>query len=1254
MPSRTSIIPDQLHLNVIRDALLNRPGSGACVMVGSGFSRNAKGIHSSAALPPLWRDIIREMVKQLYTGDDSTEWTGDASSALRIAETFESNFGRTKLHDFLGLQIRDDEFIPGEAHSRLLSLPWRDVFTTNWDTLLERTNPNVGARYALIQHEQQIPQKNHPRIVKLHGSLPAQFPLIVTEEDYRTYPESHPLFVNTVRQAMVETVFCLVGFSGTDPNFREWSGWVRDHLGGAAQKIYLVGCLDLVQQDRAVLQDLNVVPIDIANHPQSSNWPKELRQQYAVEWFLHALESSTNLDEDIDWPSSSDTRSSNIPGYLLPVPGIESGETRNHPVVAVPGTPSFHGEESVDRVRSVIEDWANNRETYPGWLVLPFGRNRSDLSRRTDEWEPHILNALPEIGPVERLKAVREVLWRREILLEPITIEVESAAHNALDAIDCEHKLIDEEEKLKEDWEEIRTVWITVALALLTAARLDCNHQRFDLLLQSLSAFQEDSPEAAHRVSHERCLLALFSMDFESLNRLLDSWEVVDCDPVWMLRKAALLTELNRFDESRPLVQEALTLIQSDSEVTRKISNLSREGWTLGSMLSSSNSREIFRRWDELSSKRCHAWDELDDINRILSPNPSDLGSPAYELGISRTTTTKWSNESYHRMVTAFRAVRISEVTGLPPVNFPESDFPLGVGAATGILKLGAEELITVKPELAIKLALRVFTSEGEKGLQRIVSRFHVATLEDDVVAKLAQASMSAIDFSLPRLIVPGEPVVNQFAIAKIRVACEVLSRLVMRLPQNKLDEVLDLGMRCYRTVPIHYWLGPPTGNLLKRTWEALSKPERTERVFDMLAAPIAGLDGFIIDTMCPDPCRFLSDEDFPPSRTVDSERRLESSLDLSIRGLDGDESSRGRATYRLVLMVRSGLLREDELGTVAKAIWGGSDPILSNSSGSDAPRDWTLYVLPEIEEKQAERSFRQKWLSPERIDQTRDLTFAGNLIEQVGVAISALPDMDMSLDLSEKDERYIATQVENLAAAFCSESLSFSLYIGSQVRHLGPLVSRITFPDAIAVSLFQKAESLIDGPGYPSDAFRLNLAEIRTAIGFGLVPGLIKALPDRTDRMIDWLRVGLASDDEVRVSSAVSAVKIWISDCTLREIVAIPDDLLVMIGVIVASRRSVGVAHALSCAVKVFNEGTNEHRNAIGSLVLSGLRHSDGELKYESNRQNDDLPTLRLLCVQLAKAMSTNGYADDVIIRKWLDEGKKDPFPEVRRAAHS
>ena len=120
------------------------------------------------------------------------------------------------------------------------------------------------------------------------------------------------------------------------------------------------------------------------------------------------------------------------------------------------------------------------------------------------------------------------------------------------------------------------------------------------------------------------------------------------------------------------------------------------------------------------------------------------------------------------------------------------------------ILKPAAEELIAINPELAIKLALRVFTSESDKGLQRIVSRIHVATLQEDVVTELAQTCVNAIEFSLPRLIVPEEFRANDFSIARIRVAAEVLSRLVMRLPPDLLNTVLDLSLRCYRAVPIH------------------------------------------------------------------------------------------------------------------------------------------------------------------------------------------------------------------------------------------------------------------------------------------------------------------------------------------------------------------------------------------------------------------------------------------------------------------
>ena len=102
---------------------------------------------------------------------------------------------------------------------------------------------------------EEIPSAVRPRIVKLHGSFSAHFPLICTEEDYRTYPMRFAPFVNTAQQAMMETVLLLIGFSGDDPNFLHWSGWVRDNLGETAPKIYLAGWLDLSIHRRRMLEN---------------------------------------------------------------------------------------------------------------------------------------------------------------------------------------------------------------------------------------------------------------------------------------------------------------------------------------------------------------------------------------------------------------------------------------------------------------------------------------------------------------------------------------------------------------------------------------------------------------------------------------------------------------------------------------------------------------------------------------------------------------------------------------------------------------------------------------------------------------------------------------------------------------------------------------------------------------------------------------------------------------------------------------
>lgn len=239
-------LPAQKHIETIRDALWCGTGFGrAAVMVGSGFSRNARPKTPTARLMPTWSGLTSYLYNRLNPsarvdseGHKPAIIRSEATSeALKLADEFEAAFGRQQLEDALLEIIPDNDYLPGDLHRLLLRLPWAEVLTTNYDTLLERTREEVHERrYDLVERIGDIPRASRPRIVKLHGSFPSHRPFIISGEDFRTYPRLFAGFVNLAQQAAMENVLCLLGFSGEDPNFLQWTGWVRDHLGTASPR----------------------------------------------------------------------------------------------------------------------------------------------------------------------------------------------------------------------------------------------------------------------------------------------------------------------------------------------------------------------------------------------------------------------------------------------------------------------------------------------------------------------------------------------------------------------------------------------------------------------------------------------------------------------------------------------------------------------------------------------------------------------------------------------------------------------------------------------------------------------------------------------------------------------------------------------------------------------------------------------------------------------------------------------------------
>ena len=1223
-------------------------------MVGSGFSRNAQKIRFDALDMPLWAEIAEELFHQLYSESTGSGLPGpglvapSVDNVLRLAQEYETAFGRSELYRLLDQFIRETEFAPGEIHARLLKLPWRDVFTTNWDTLLERASEHIlEYPYRVVQNSTQLPMVGHPRIIKLHGSFPSQFPLISTEEDYRRYPADFAPFVNTVQQAMMETVFFLIGFSGDDPNFLSWSGWVRDNLGDAAPKIYLAGWLDLPPHRRRMLEARGVVPIDVAKHPKASKWPERLHHQYATEWLLYTLQPSRPYDETT-WPSSPQEEELQIPDILEPVIRIIPDAPLEELERIYPQAVQTGDIESPERVREVVNIWAHNRSLYPGWLVLPSGGEHYNFSHRTGEWESPILVASHHFTLVEQLMALREIVWRRGILLEPITVDFEVAAKQVLSEFDCQNHLVSGSYDIRNDWDEIRGAWVEVTLALVTDARFECDLALFEQRLKSLNPFLNDNPEFIHRITQERCLWAVYSLNYDKLNDLLDSWIVENCDPVWMLRKAALLTEARRYDESNFLVQGALNSIRQEPLDGKSVANASREGWALVSTISRDNRQTVFRELAKLGSLKCDATSETDYIRRTITRADKLDEAPSFAIGVRQGTRVHVSNLSRSRLIAAYRAIRLLEVAGVPPVNNPGQNMGMPLSMVSDLLPMAADQLVATNPSLSIRLVLRACNYDKDKILQRVLSRGHLAKLSDNTTAELAQLSIGAIEYALPHLFVSDEPAGQISWLERMRVAMEVLSRLVLRLPQDLVNDVLDLGLECYRTDRIaqQFWLGEPLGNLLERTWEALSKEHRAIRAFDLLAAPLPGLDGFVSDPKCPDPGHLVRAEDLPRRRTISKESQYQRVVSFLIRGLLGSEDARNRATFRLIPLVISHSLTDEESSNIASALWRNSDPILHNASGPD----WIYFMLPEMEEGQAERSFRLKWLNSTRQIGDSGTDYASNVLIQVGRAVAGLRGEGRQFVLSVEDEQHIATQIQNLVEMFSSNAVSFNFGVRASIRPVGSVAAEITMPKYVAENLFRRVESLIGTQMHSRDLLLGPLYDIRIGLGFAVVPGLVKALPERFETLTLWLRTGLASEDDARVRSTMAALMSWLSASVASKLLPVPEDLIREVGAIIASDRRVALADALICAKLVFDIGSDLHRDTIRPLVLQGLSYLAEKLTYDSQEDIDgDIHTLRMLCVQLATKIASHGLEDDATVAKWLDLARSDPFPETR-----
>lgn len=195
----------------------------ACVLVGAGLSREA-GL-------PLWGELVASAAERAGVPglDDFPLW----------AQYVEGAEGGETLLDEIVSRIASVEPVPLENHQLMVRLPISDLWTTNYDALIETADPDLD----VVEQDEDLVlrQIGDRRIYKMHGSIPygANAPvggreqLVITRDDYERYADgTHPRLWRLLQAQFLTHSFLFLGFSFEDPNFGEVLKMVRRAIGG--------------------------------------------------------------------------------------------------------------------------------------------------------------------------------------------------------------------------------------------------------------------------------------------------------------------------------------------------------------------------------------------------------------------------------------------------------------------------------------------------------------------------------------------------------------------------------------------------------------------------------------------------------------------------------------------------------------------------------------------------------------------------------------------------------------------------------------------------------------------------------------------------------------------------------------------------------------------------------------------------------------------------------------------------------------
>lgn len=199
---------------MIEDLSLALKREKLVIFVGAGVSKNS-GL-------PTWGQLVQAFAEQIGYPMEGRLATEEYIRIPQYYYCLDESPNHTDYYSLIKSMVPGD-IQPNILNQQIVSLCPKHIVTTNFDTLMDQ----VAKGYQIIREDRDLLTGISAHyLLKLHGDIRQPQKLVLKEDDYLHYSETHRLMETFLKSLLIDHVFLFVGYSLNDYNLKTFVSWI--------------------------------------------------------------------------------------------------------------------------------------------------------------------------------------------------------------------------------------------------------------------------------------------------------------------------------------------------------------------------------------------------------------------------------------------------------------------------------------------------------------------------------------------------------------------------------------------------------------------------------------------------------------------------------------------------------------------------------------------------------------------------------------------------------------------------------------------------------------------------------------------------------------------------------------------------------------------------------------------------------------------------------------------------------------------